>query len=272
MNRIFNIASYLSLDVVLGSVGSSILAVKVLGVSLPAAYWFVLPLCVWIIYTCDHLLDAYKLQEGAVMGRHYFHHVHRAAIAISLMVAMALTLVLIAGLGTDVILYGLGIGVLVLAYLLTNHVANGSFKFFPREPIIAIGYMAGTWGVPLLMKYPHIRLSHLLFLCNHFLIILSIPLLFSVYEYEADTLGKFVSFATSFGVDVAETTVVAILTMSMSVSSVSFFAGERVLSAMLFGMALCLMVIVLFRKRLSANENYRAMSDSVNVIPFLLLI
>lgn len=53
----------LSLDVVLGGVISGLFFAKLLEVTLPSQVLVELALAVWVIYTLDHLWDAYRSQR-----------------------------------------------------------------------------------------------------------------------------------------------------------------------------------------------------------------
>jgi len=260
-------------DVAIGSMGSSILATKVLHTSLPWVYWIILPLCVWIIYTSDHLLDAAKLKENALMERHAFHFKYRRSLTIVLGLTTVLTICLILShLTKNMILFGCCTLFVVVVYLLTNHFANRVFKFFPREIIVAAGYIAGTWGIPLMTKYPFINRTELTTLLSYFLIILCIPLLYSMYEYEADKSGGFISFATTFGIKITGIAVWIFLTVSIGISLFAMMQSHHGYNLMMIAMAAYLLPVLSFQKKLIRNENYRVISDSVNMLPFLLLI
>jgi len=261
---------YLSIDVALGSVGSSVLAGKVVGARLPLSYWLMLPLCVWIIYTTDHLLDARKLKEKALMDRHQFHYVHRRILRMFLGLAMFMSVALMLTLHRHTIVFGACVYLFLLVYFLANQFGKRIFNIFPRELIIALGYMAGTWGIPLLSKYSFINRMDTLFFLNHFLIILSIPLLYSICEYEGDIAGGFVSFSTAFGVHATEVTVSIVLTIATVLSTLSWIEYQRSASIILLLMTLVLAVVFVFRTRLSIGK-LRLISDSVNLFPFLLL-
>lgn len=256
----------------IGSVGSSVLAVKVTETKLPIAYWFILPLCVWIIYTSDHLLDALKLKDKAVMKRHYFHYVHRRLISIFLILAIFISILLIMKLDPQIIGFGFIVYFIILGYLLLNHFTNRIFRFFPREFIIALGYMAGTWGIPLLLNGFQFNRMEILFLLNHFLIILSIPLLFSIYEHDADIANNFISFATAFGMKLTKNTFLVLLFISAIFSTISFFVDYNYISLSLLLMTAILFTLVVFRKKFAVDEKYRIIGDSVNYVPFFLLI
>ncbi|MEZ5145535.1 MAG: hypothetical protein R2759_00215 [Bacteroidales bacterium] len=53
---------------------SAAFASRIFSVTPGVAYWFILPIAVWVVYTSDHLVDAYRLKEKAHTPRHLFHH------------------------------------------------------------------------------------------------------------------------------------------------------------------------------------------------------
>lgn len=65
--------------------------------AMPWSWYVVLPLAVWVIYTGDHLLDAYRLQDQASTPRHRFHHRHfKLLLALAVIAAVtAVTLALL---------------------------------------------------------------------------------------------------------------------------------------------------------------------------------
>jgi len=273
LNPIYKILQYLSLDVVVGSIGSSILAVKVLDVRLPLIYWLILPICVWIIYTSDHLLDALKLKELAGKGRHNFHFIHRKTISVFLGFAVIISLILVfQQFDRLMIIFGFILGIGIAFYLLANYYISRIFKYFPREFLIAAGYIAGTWGIPILWKLPVINTSQEFIIYSYFLVILSIPLVYSIYEYKSDILNSFISFATTFGIKTTEVTIAMVLILSLLFSLVSFLLERQCYSFLMAFMILILLVVKIFRNRLSRNENYRTIADSLNFLPFILLL
>jgi len=273
LSRIYKILQFLSIDVALGSVASSILAVKVSGARLPVAYWFILPLCVWIIYTADHLLDALKTKENSTMERHFFHYIHRKTFMFFLVLTCLLSILLIINyLGRTAIFFGVIIVSFIIIYLFLNRFRCQLFTFFPKEIVIALGYMAGTWGIPLLLRYSFLNRTDLFIFVTHFLVILSIPLLYSIYEVDADKTAGFVSFATTFGVKTAEIAVSTLLVISSIFSIVVLFTVHYMSGFILMAMSGSLFVVLLFQNKLGVKDYYRTISDSITFLPFLLLV
>ena len=263
----------MSIDVAIGSIGSSVLAVKALEVKMPVMYWLILPLCVWLIYTSDHLLDAIKVKDRASMGRHYFHFVYMKTIGICLvLIGIVSSLLIYNYLDLWTVVFGFSVGLLIVTYLLVNHFFSWIFRYFPREFFIAAGYIAGTWGLPLLTKYPYISRSEAMLFAGNFLIILSIPLLYSIYEYDADKLAGFVSFASGYGIKITQFLVAGLLTMSAILSVWTVLFLQHSIGIVMLIMAMILFAVLFFRKQLSKNEQYRSFADSITLLPFLLLI
>ena len=207
------------------------------------------------------------------MGRHHFHYIHRKGISLFLVFSILISTILIfQHLDKKTIFFGGGLGFLVLSYLLINHYYPEIFRFFPRECIIAIGYMAGTWGIPFISKYPLISRVQVLMLISYFLIIFSIPLLYSIYEYKSDLLNGFISFSTMFGIKIAEYFITLLLVLSVFLSTYSFVLIHQYCNILLVLMAFILLGVTFYRQRLFINEKYRTISEIINLLPFLLLL
>ena len=76
LGKVYRLAQFLSLDVVLGALFTGMMAAKLLNCPLPLAWWIGFPLSVWIFYTADHLMDAYRLGAQAHTDRHLFHYTY----------------------------------------------------------------------------------------------------------------------------------------------------------------------------------------------------
>lgn len=273
MSRIYKILQFLSVDIVLGSIGSSVLAVKVLSTHLPNAYWYALPISVWIIYAFDHLIDALKVGEDTKTEKYTFHYLHWKSICAGVFLAiMLLFTIIIKNLNTKTIEYGLILSFLIFVYILINLFLNSIFKFFPRELIIAIGYIAGTWGIPLMQKYPFIYNEHLIFIINYFFLVLSIPILYSFFEYKYDKYDGIISYSTTFGVKMARFTFQFLIMLSFILSVITLFLFQENTSIIMIWMAISLYIVFFYRKQLSHNAKYKLISDSIFFLPLLLLI
>ena len=123
--RFWQYVNILSIDVSLGAVVGCAFFARILGISLLPHAMISLGLIVWVIYTVDHLVDAYHSQALPATERHRFHKRH----AKQLLMAAIVAGILIAGevflVRKPVLFAGMGLGILVIAYLLLQ----ASLKF-----------------------------------------------------------------------------------------------------------------------------------------------
>ena len=83
---------------------------------------FVLSLCIWIIYTIDHLLDGKKLREKSPMPRHHSHFKNQRILIVLIIVSCIVSLFLVLfKLKTDYYHFGLGLGLLTALHFVVNH-------------------------------------------------------------------------------------------------------------------------------------------------------
>lgn len=139
-------AEMLSLDVCIGAMGSGAVAQAIYRSRMKAAWWWILPLSVWVIYTADHLFDAWKLRGNAVNARHKFHHDH-----FTLLACLAAIAALVSFLGAlyylrDLVVLG---GLLVGAFALLHIVlAFWGRVRIGKELSVAVIYTFGVWYAP----------------------------------------------------------------------------------------------------------------------------
>jgi 4-hydroxybenzoate polyprenyltransferase len=199
--RILQFANLLSLDVVVGAVLSGLFAAMVTATYFPPVYWLVLALSVWVIYTADHLLDAYRLGSEAHTARHRFASRHFTALALLVMVvSMATVVLVIALLDRSVLYFGISCGLLAAIYLLLLYLFRGSQVFpFPREAIVALLYTAGVWGMPLLAMPGTMGLAPWTMAGGFFLLALSNALVLSYADHNTDLMDGHQTFTVTFG-------------------------------------------------------------------------
>ncbi|EPG64615.1 LA_0991 family prenyltransferase-like protein [Leptospira wolffii] len=139
----------LSLDICLGVIGSGALATSVTGAKMKPAWWILLPLSVWVIYTLDHLLDGQKSGTDSVNPRHKFHYDYRkpliVACSVAALVCAALALLLL----REIVLLG-GAILAALAFLHLGIARWGRLRF-GKEFSVALIYTLGVWFGPLLI-------------------------------------------------------------------------------------------------------------------------
>lgn len=139
----------LSLDICLGVVGSGALAAAVTGAKMKSAWWVLLPLSVWVIYTLDHLLDGQRSGENSVNPRHRFHFENYRILIILCSLAALVCAVLALLLLREVVL--LGGAILAALALLHLGIARWGRLRFGKEFSVALIYTLGVWFGPLLI-------------------------------------------------------------------------------------------------------------------------
>jgi hypothetical protein len=174
----------LSIDVALGALGGGWMVACYLDFAMPWSWYVVLPLAVWVIYTGDHLLDAYRLQDQASTPRHRFHHRHfKLLLALAVIAAVTAVTLALLFLGMTGFYFGLGMGGLVIGHLLlVKMVGERSSPWLVKELGVALVYAAGIWGLPLILSGKLGTREGMVPAAQFLLLALSNLLEFSLYE------------------------------------------------------------------------------------------
>lgn len=139
-------AEMLSLDVCIGAIGSGAVAQTICRARMKHAWWWILPLSVWVIYTADHLFDAWKLRGNAVNARHRFHHENfYPLVVLAAIAAFAAFMGAIVYLRELVVLGGLLVGAFALLHLI---LAFWGKVRVGKEVSVAVIYTFGVWYAP----------------------------------------------------------------------------------------------------------------------------
>lgn len=139
----------LSLDVVAGGVAGGAFASYMTQARLPLAWWVVLGLAIWVVYTLDHLLDAVRSGPDASNLRHRLHAVHATPLLVAMAGLGAAAAVLAFTALPRLVLYaGVAVAGLTLVHLISVQVLPE--RVFHKEASIAFIYTIGIWSGPLL--------------------------------------------------------------------------------------------------------------------------
>jgi len=227
-----------------------------------------LGICIWIIYTIDHMFDAQRTIYPVLSKRHRVHQTYSGILGVIIGVLIILGLVVIVpNLSYRVLLYGSILLVFVLIYLLL--IRFGSY--FVKEIFAALLYTLGILAGPL-GDYTESLLSvHYLIIFQVFLIAFLNLLIFSVYEYEMDLSHNFKGLVTHIGVKkskiiIYSTYIIFIINQFYT----WFFYREMELFFLLitfFIMASILFVILYFQKHFQKGAWYRLIGDAVFLLP-----
>ena len=172
-----------SIDVAVAAGLLSMALAHIWNIAMPVAVPVLLGISVWIIYTFDHIKDAFETNAPGYSMRRLKHRRY-----FQVLITAAVFLLLLAGtiiffVPPAVIVNGSALGCLVGAYFISLHYLGRRFSL-PKEVVIAVLYTAGIALGPLSVgNPPPIFRIHLLQL---FLLALNNLLLFSWFDREAD--------------------------------------------------------------------------------------
>lgn len=275
--KLYQLLNILSIDVVIGSILSGAFVVRVLNVSPNWAWWIVLPMSVWVIYTLDHILDALKLKSNSHSLRHRFHYVYLKPLLFFLVfVTMIIIAIVILFLEKEIIIFGLLTVLISGSYLITVYILKDmKSNFLQKEIFVACIYTVGIWGGPISLSN-NFHLSELLLMIVFFLTALIDILIFSLYELESDKLDNHNTFPLKYG---QKLTIKMILLMSLIVFGICIYqfvvlpfgiqsAGFKIIMLTVF----VLMILLSFREWFVQNNYYRIIGELVFWLPGLLLL
>jgi hypothetical protein len=243
---------------------------------MPLVWWIALPLSVWVIYTTDHLLDAYRLQERASTPRHRFHHRYFRPIALVWGLGLLSCLTWIPWLAPPRLLwFGLGMGGLVLLHLaLVFLVKDRTSLLFIKELGVGGIYAAGVWGGPLALHLGHWP-SGIAWLFGQFFLLAMINLLaFSMYEHDIDEQDGHTSFVRAVGRRGARS---LIMGMGIGVILLGLWAWHAhpgplrpAVQGVLMAMLALLWLVSFWPRWFAQAERYRIWGDAVFLLPGLI--
>lgn len=269
-------ANTYSIWVVLGSFSTFLFFSSVF--QLRPNYWvaIALALAIWIVYTLDHLLDGYVLQNELAAKRHFLHFNYKKPLVYILLLA----LVILAYLSMHIpSVYYPAIGVLFFAtisHFIINFLVSSRIKkyFFLKEVFVALVVMLSFVGLPLVGN-THFTLPHnfsyyaaLVFTLNA-----ANLMLFSWYDRDGDQQTKTLSIASIYGLRITGLLIVInlICSFACSLALYSTSALQTAAFATLVAMQLTLGTIFLFPVYFKPEERYRFYGDLIYVYPLAVL-
>jgi hypothetical protein len=264
----------LSLDVMVGALGGGWMVSTWLGQEMSWAFYVVLPLAVWNIYTLDHLLDARRLKEGAGTPRHIFHYRYFNALFAAVIVLSVLCLLLAAAfLGRQGVYFGMGMSGLVLLHLLlVKVVGDKTSPLLIKESGVALVYCAGVWGLPVLEAGAWTRPEIWVAFGQFFLLALINLLEFSLYEVHIDERDGHSSFVRAIGKKGTRILIAALLGLFLPGAAWLLSGWELpqvALQMVFFLMAAVLSALLVAPRWFEQHERYRSWGDGAFLLPFL---
>ncbi len=271
-----NTLRHLSIDVVLGALASGSMIVWLLSKPMPWIWWLALPMAVWVIYTSDHLMDAWRLKDRAHTPRHLFHHQYFWPIAIVWLVLLVSCVSWVAMLVPSEMLYlGFAMGGVVLLHLaLVSLIGSKVSWLLHKELGVGLIYALGVWGGPFVM-YEELRLLAPLLLFVQFFLLCMINLLFfSLYEKETDQWDGHTSVVLAIG---KKRTLHIILFLAVCVLGIGAgvlwdqeFESSYLVIEGIYVLMLSLLLAICYKPSFfGKKERYRYFGDGAFLLPVL---
>ncbi len=278
MKAFLRLVRVLSLDVVLGALASGVLVLFLLDSKMPMIWWLALPVSVWVIYSADHLLDAYRLGDRAHTDRHLFHHRYFFPLGLVWLFLLLLCAVVMPFfMPQRLIFFGFGMGGLVLLHLFLVWVIGGTTsRLLQKELGVGLIYCLGIWGGPFVYHQSWPTQVEALCFVQFLSLALMNLLIFSRYEANTDALDGHTSFARAIGEKnvIGMIRILMLLILSILVLLLLARTSTRLIGAegVILAMGAVLLWINEAPKRFHLEDSYRKWGDGVFLFPFLLLI
>lgn len=276
ISKAFRLARALSLDIVIGAVIGSLFLADYMQVELPIISILALAVCVWLIYTVDHLSDAHKIPHTAHTFRHQLHQKHFKTLSYIALFVSGLSMIILVSLPLKLILWGSIVLSFVGLYFLSIRWLKVQ-NILPKEFVIAILYGIGVFLAPLYISNALPSTQVWLLFAQYSLLALCNLLLFSWYEKELDQLDLHISFTTLMG-DKTSIKIIRkliwLLYLITGTGVIFYHSDTQFLFAQLiiFWMSITLHCILLFPYYFKKYERYRTIADAIFLYPLFYLI
>jgi hypothetical protein len=276
--KIYRYFHYLSLDIVLGAMASSCFAARLFAVNPGWAWWITLALTVWLLYTGDHMLDAWRNRKKIERELHFFMIKNRRTMIWSMGVFTVIDMLLIFNLlDQDLMKYALILAGLVLLFYAMRHIfRKNRVLFVPGEFFVLFIYMAGTWlGPASAVKNGFVGGQGMVALIFAGVLLMNLGVI-SLYDIKLDNRLGIGSLANALGSKRTRRLLVGTSITIYLVSLLQFLVFEMdryfKYDLILAGMATILLLVLLYPSRFRKNDYYRLAADAVLYMGFLSLL
>jgi hypothetical protein len=276
--KVYRYLHYLSLDIVLGALASSCLAAQLFNTD-PGWVWYIaLALTVWLLYTGDHLLDAWKHRKKIQRDLHYFMMKNRKTLVWSMTLISAVDILLIFNLlDKEYMKYALFLSGLVFLFYAMRHVfRKNRILMIPGEIFVLLFYMAGTWLGPVVASDLAFEPGHgLVALIFAGILLMNLGVI-SLYDMQLDRRMGIASMANLLGIKRTRNLLLGtgIAIYLISILQFLVFEMDRFFqyALILSGMGTILLLVLFYPSRFRKNDYFRLAADAVLYMGFLSLL
>ncbi len=257
----------LSIDIAIGAVVGCAFFGHIFAVTVLPHTLIALGLSVWVIYTADHLMDAYKLTSRGVhasTARHRFHQQHFTGLLLMVIAASCIIGLSMLYTSPGVWSAGMLLAIPVACYLILQH----KLKLL-KEFSGALLYTCGIVVAPLTLLHRQLEFSEIALITLYGLTVLANLLLFSLGDYQSDTYDHNPSIATSIGVRKTRT-LFFILAVINFAACLAFLSLRDLFAPVLIILSMnCILAIICVSSKELSGDRYRLIADSIFFIPFI---
>ena len=276
--KIYRYFHFLSLDIVLGALASSCFAARLFAVDPGWVWWITLALTIWLLYTGNHMLDAWRNRKKIERELHFFMNKNRRTMIWSMGVVTVADMLLIFNLlDPGLMKYALVLAGLVLLFYAMRHVfRKNRVLFIPGEFFVLFIYMAGTWLGPVsAVENGFVPSQWLIALIFAGVLLMNLGVI-SLYDIKLDNRLGIGSLASTLGQKRTRGLLVGTSVAIYLVSLLQFLVFEMdryfKYALILAGMATILLLVLLYPSRFRRNDYYRLAADAVLFMGFLSLL
>ncbi|MEM9983297.1 MAG: hypothetical protein AAF734_12435 [Bacteroidota bacterium] len=272
--HIYRYIRVLSIDVALGAGVMAYFFGYYTQVTIPWIEYGILGLTVWLIYTADHLMDAYRITHTAHTYRHFFHQLYFEIILVVAVFILLLTAWLTwMYLPSLTFRYGLLVSGLVLLHFGLAAIDRlQHWLIFHKETRTALVYTLGV-SLPAFSKSA-VSLGALLLSAPFLLVFLvaySNLLLISFFERSSDEEDNQVSLARKLGEYQLTQLILIVFFLQACIILYGIWQGIPFALLLLIGlMTVTLAIILHYKRTFKYHESYRALADAVFFYPCIL--
>jgi len=276
--KIYRYLHYLSIDIVLGALASSCFAAQLFASDPGWGWWITLALTVWLLYTGDHMLDAWKHRKKIERDLHYFMMKNRKTMVWSMTLVAAVNVLLIFNLlDQEVMKYALFLSGLVLLFYAMRHVfRRNKILLIPGEFFVLLLYMSGTWLGPVVASETQLEPGHgMVALIFAGVLLMNLGVI-SLYDMKLDKRMGIKSMANLLGIKRTKNLLLGTGIAIYLVSLLQFLVFEMdryfQLALILTGMTTILLLVLYYPSRFRKKDYFRLAADAVLFMGYLSLL
>jgi len=276
--KIYRYLHYLSIDIVLGALASSCFAAQLFASDPGWGWWITLALTVWLLYTGDHMLDAWKHRKKIERDLHYFMMKNRKTMVWSMTLVAAVNVLLIFNLlDQEVMKYALFLSGLVLLFYAMRHVfRRNKILLIPGEFFVLLLYMSGTWLGPVVASEIQLEPGHgMVALIFAGVLLMNLGVI-SLYDMKLDKRMGIKSMANLLGIKRTKNLLLGSGIAIYLVSLLQFLVFEMdryfQLALILTGMTTILLLVLYYPSRFRKKDYFRLAADAVLFMGYLSLL